>query len=103
MSGISLFTQERLPLNDAGTHSWLGVPFIDDFVRQARLRWLGHVARTPDIGYPRGSFLRSGKMRSQPHSRVTRRGAPSKVALVAFWQNWSQPCFGRPTAAISLT
>ena len=76
ISHISILDQEQMHLNNDALRAFLGVPTIRNLVTQARLRWLGHLARMPaerlpkqmlfaflpgDIGQPTKPGRRTGK------------------------------------------
>lgn len=50
---VSLWDQERWSLPNAQLRQCLGVPSVMDLVSQARLRWLGHVARMDSSRLPK--------------------------------------------------
>ena len=53
VSHCGLRFQREHGLSNVALRSWLGVPGVMDLVRQARLRWLGHVGRLSDKRLPK--------------------------------------------------
>ena len=76
ISQVTILDQEQKHLNNDALRAFLGVPSIRCLVTQARLRWLGHLARMPaerlpkqmlfaflpgDVGQPTKPGRRTGK------------------------------------------
>ena len=53
IAGFNLYKQEQWSLTDTALCSWLGVPHINHIISQARLRWLGHLARMENHRLPK--------------------------------------------------
>lgn len=104
---VSLWDQEHWSLTNSGLRLCLGVPAVTDMVSQARLRWLGHVARMDSsrlpkrmtfaflpaaVGVARPVGRRAGKWLQETYVEDLNR---ARVAL-STWMHKARDDHGRP-------
>ena len=86
ISGVGLDWQRDDHLSNTDLRSRLGVPSIDQLVRQTRVRWLGHVARMPNHRLPNNCYLLVYLMMLvRPDPRDYRKISSSEVPLLMIW------------------